>query len=66
MEYRLCDRTSIPAQASRAVEPPAEGRSIKSVAHAAGYRQASTFVAMFRKSLGLAPSAWISALKEAA
>ena len=36
----------------KAVELLAEGRSIKSVAHAIGYRQASTFVAMFRRALG--------------
>ncbi|HEY2069770.1 MAG TPA: helix-turn-helix transcriptional regulator [Rhizomicrobium sp.] len=53
------------ARLMKAVELLAEGRSIKSVSHAVGYRQASTFVAMFRKSFGLAPRAWISALKEA-
>ena len=46
----------------KAVELLAAGRSIKETAFAVGYRQASTFVATFRKSLGVTPKAWIGAL----
>ncbi len=54
------------ARLMKAVELLAQGRSIKAVSHAVGYRQASTFVAMFRRALGLTPKAWISSLKDAA
>jgi AraC-like DNA-binding protein len=54
------------ARLMKAVELLAQGRSIKAVAFAVGYRQASTFVAMFRRALGLTPKAWISSLKDAA
>jgi AraC-like DNA-binding protein/mannose-6-phosphate isomerase-like protein (cupin superfamily) len=47
----------------KAVELLAEGRSIKQVAHAVGYRQASTFVAMFRRVFGMPPKSWIAALR---
>jgi AraC-like DNA-binding protein len=50
------------ARLIKAVELLAAGRSIKETAYAVGYRQSSTFVAMFRRSLGMAPKAWISAL----
>lgn len=50
------------ARLMKAVELLAAGRSIKETAYAVGYRQSSTFVAMFRRSLGMAPKAWISAL----
>ena len=46
----------------KAVELLAAGRSIKEGSFAVGYQQASTFVAMFRRSLGVTPKAWISAL----
>ena len=50
------------ARLMKAVEFLAAGRSIKATAFAVGYRQPSTFVAMFRRSLGMTPKAWISAL----
>ena len=50
------------ARLMKAVELLAAGRSIKETAFAVGYRQASTFVASFRKSLGMTPKAWIAAL----
>ena len=50
------------ARLMKAVELLAAGRSIKETAFGVGYRQSSTFVAMFRRSLGMAPKAWISAL----
>jgi AraC-like DNA-binding protein/quercetin dioxygenase-like cupin family protein len=46
----------------RAVEWLASGRRIKQVAFAVGYRQATTFVSMFRRSFGVTPKAWISTL----
>jgi AraC-like DNA-binding protein len=54
------------ARLMKAVELLAQGRGIKAVSHAVGYRQASTFVAMFRRALGVTPKAWISSLKDAA
>ena len=50
------------ARLMKAVELLAAGRSIKETAFAVGYRQSSTFVATFRKSLGMTPKAWIAAL----
>ena len=50
------------ARLMKAVEFLAAGRSIKETAFAVGYRQASTFVVMFRRSLGMTPKAWISTL----
>lgn len=50
------------ARLMKAVELLAAGRSIKEVSFAVGYRQASTFVIMFRRSLGVTPRAWIKAL----
>lgn len=50
------------ARVMKAVELLAAGRGIKETAFAVGYRQSSTFVAMFRRSLGMAPKMWISAL----
>jgi AraC-like DNA-binding protein len=47
----------------KAVELLASGRRIKEVAFAVGYGQATTFVAMFRRSFGLTPKAWISILQ---
>lgn len=47
----------------KAVELLASHRRIKEVAFAVGYRQASTFVATFRRSFGLTPKAWISTLQ---
>jgi AraC-like DNA-binding protein len=54
------------ARLMKAVELLAAGRSIKEVAFAVGYRQASTFIAMFRRSLGVTPRVWMSAFREAA
>lgn len=50
------------ARLMKAVELLAAGRSIKETAFGVGYRQSSTFVAMFHRSLGVTPKAWISAL----
>jgi AraC-like DNA-binding protein len=50
------------ARLMKAMELLAAGRRIKEVAFAVGYRQASTFVAMFRRSMGVTPRAWIAAL----
>jgi AraC-like DNA-binding protein len=50
----------------KAIELLAQGRSVKAVSFAVGYRQASTFVAMFRRGLGLTPKAWISSLEDEA
>jgi len=50
------------ARLMKAVELLAAARSIKEVSYAVGYRQASTFVTMFRRSLGMTPRAWIAAL----
>jgi AraC-like DNA-binding protein len=44
----------------KAVELLATGASIKAVASAVGYRQASTFIAVFARNFGLTPRAWIS------
>jgi AraC-like DNA-binding protein/quercetin dioxygenase-like cupin family protein len=46
----------------KAVELLVSGCSIKEVAFAIGYRQASAFVEMFRRTFGTTPKAWISAL----
>jgi AraC-like DNA-binding protein/quercetin dioxygenase-like cupin family protein len=48
------------ARLMKAVELLASQRRIKEIAFAVGYRQASTFVALFRRSFGLTPKAWIS------
>jgi AraC-like DNA-binding protein len=50
------------ARLMKAVELLAAGHSIKEVSFAVGYRQPSTFVAMFRHILGVTPKAWIAAL----
>jgi AraC-like DNA-binding protein len=52
------------ARLMKAMELLASGRSIKEVAFAVGYRQASTFVAMFRRSLGVTPKVWMSEFRE--
>ncbi len=49
----------------KAIELLAEGRSIKAVAYAVGYRQASSFVAMFRTHLGTTPRTFIASLADA-
>jgi AraC-like DNA-binding protein/mannose-6-phosphate isomerase-like protein (cupin superfamily) len=48
----------------KAVELLVSGCSIKEVAFAIGYRQASAFVEMFRRTFGTTPKAWISALEK--
>jgi AraC-like DNA-binding protein len=48
---------------TRAVELLVSGDSIKEVAHAVGYCQPSAFVEMFRRTFGITPKAWISALE---
>jgi AraC-like DNA-binding protein len=47
------------ARLMKAIELLAAGQSIERVSFAVGYRQASTFVAMFRRTLGMTPRAWI-------
>jgi len=47
----------------KAVEMLVAGRRIKEVAFAVGYRQASTFVSVFRRGFGLTPKTWISTLQ---
>jgi len=49
----------------KAIELLVEGDSVKQVAFAVGYRQPSSFVEMFRRTLGTTPKAWTSALKKA-
>jgi AraC-like DNA-binding protein len=48
---------------TKAVELLVSGDSIKEVAHAVGYCQPSAFVQMFRRTFGITPKAWISALE---
>lgn len=52
------------ARLMKAVELLASGRRIKEVAFAVGYRQASTFVEVFRRSFGETPRAWVASLRE--
>jgi AraC-like DNA-binding protein len=54
------------ARLMKAVELLAAGRSVKEVSFAVGYRQPGTFGAMFRKSFGLTPKAWMTSLEETA
>jgi AraC-like DNA-binding protein len=49
-----------------AIELLVSGRSVKQAAFAMGYRQPSTFVAMFRRVLGVAPKSWIASLTASA
>lgn len=51
------------ARVVKAVELLVSGSSVKEAAFAVGYQQASAFVEMFRKTLGAAPKAWLSALQ---
>jgi len=46
----------------KAVELLVAGCSIKEVAYRVGYCQSSAFVEMFRRTFGVTPKAWISAL----
>ena len=48
---------------TKAIELLVSGDSIKEVAHAVGYCQPSAFVEMFRRTFGIPPKAWISALE---
>jgi len=48
----------------KAVELLVSGCSVKEVSFGVGYRQSSAFVEMFRRSLGVTPKAWISALQK--
>jgi len=48
----------------KAIELLAQGRTIKQISHAVGYRQASTFVAAFHRAFGMPPKAWIAALRQ--
>jgi AraC-like DNA-binding protein len=50
------------ARVLKAVELLVSGRTIKEVSFAVGYRQPTTFVAMFRRSLGLTPNVWVNRL----
>jgi AraC-like DNA-binding protein len=46
----------------KAIELLVGGCPVKEVAFEVGYRQSSTFVEMFRKTLGTTPKAWVSSL----
>jgi AraC-like DNA-binding protein/mannose-6-phosphate isomerase-like protein (cupin superfamily) len=50
------------ARIMKAIELLAAGRSIKEVAFAVGYRHPTTFVTLFRRSLGVTPKAWANRL----
>jgi len=45
----------------KAIELLVEGHAVKEVASEVGYRQSSTFVQLFRETLGVTPKAWVSA-----
>ena len=47
----------------KAIELLVSGRSVKEAAFSVGYQQPSAFVALFRRTFGTTPKAWISALK---
>jgi AraC-like DNA-binding protein len=47
------------ARLSKAVELLVAGKSVKDVAQAVGYGHSSTFVSMFRRGLGVTPTAWL-------
>jgi AraC-like DNA-binding protein len=47
----------------KAVELLVAGLSVKEVAYSVGYQEPSAFVALFRKTFGNTPKAWISALE---
>ncbi len=48
----------------KAIELLVAGSTVKEVAFQIGYRQPSAFVEMFRRTLGVTPKAWVSALKK--
>ena len=48
----------------KAVELLTQGTTIKQIAHAVGYRQASTFVAAFRRTFGTPPKSWIATVRQ--
>jgi transcriptional regulator GlxA family with amidase domain len=50
------------ARLMKAVELLAQGRSVKEVSFAVGYRQPGSFVTLFRETFGTTPKAWIAAL----
>jgi AraC family transcriptional regulator of arabinose operon len=45
----------------KAIELLVEGHAVKEVASEVGYRQSSTFVQLFRETLGVTPKAWVKA-----
>ena len=45
----------------RGIELLVEGRQVKEVAFATGYRQPSAFVQMFHRTMGVTPKAWMNA-----
>ena len=47
----------------KGIELLVEGCSVKTVAAEVGYRQPSTFVQLFRRTLGVTPKAWASSLQ---
>lgn len=47
----------------KGIELLVEGCSVKTVAAEVGYRQPSAFVELFRRTLGMTPKAWASALR---
>jgi AraC-like DNA-binding protein len=48
----------------KAVELLTQGTTIKQISHTVGYRQASTFVAAFRRVFGMPPKSWIAAVRQ--
>jgi AraC-like DNA-binding protein len=62
-----CDMDSWRRQVrlNRAVQLLVAGYSVKEVAFAVGFRQASAFVAAFRRLFGSTPKAWTASLKSA-
>jgi AraC-like DNA-binding protein len=51
------------ARLMKAIERLAAGQSVKEVSFAVGYRQSSTFGALFRETFGMTPKSWVAALK---
>jgi AraC-like DNA-binding protein len=48
----------------KGIELLVEGHPVKAVASEVGYRQASAFVEVFRRTFGIAPKAWASTLQD--
>ena len=52
------------ARLMKAIELLVAGHSVKEAAYEVGYRRTSTFVEMFRHTMGTTPKAWTSALTQ--